>query len=228
MWEDIFFAFCIRTSPLLLLGTTQAGSWRAREDDGLLPASTGLDRKIPFVFLIMESCLISTTRDASASILQIPRWQSARVHSSASVPHHHCLFFKPEEKSSLQSKEQVKKRPHLSPADTNVTAGNAGSDSRHIIARAGGTGGVAAVWRSHGARSQEVKSWRSFPSKFGKVSSSPPPLLIRPVNLNHEIVWILLACSESGNVGCSCSKPDHYTVLTLTPLLFLKKILSHG
>lgn len=224
-----FFVFCICTSPLLLLGTTQAGSWRAREGDGLLPASSGLDRKIPFVFLIMESCLISTIRDASASTLQIPCWQSVRVRSSASVPHYHCLFFKPEEKSCLQSKEQVNKRLHLSPADTNVTAGNAGSDSRRIIARAGGARGVALVWQSHGARSQEVKSWRSFLSKFGNVSSSPPALLIRPVNLNHGIVWILLACSEAGNMWRSCSKPNRYTVLMVTTLLFFKKkYLSHG
>lgn len=161
-------------------------------------------------------------------ILQIPCWQSVRVRSSASVPHHHCLFFKPEEKSRLQSKEQVNKRLHLSPADTNVTAGNAGSDSRHIIARAGGARGVAAVWRSHGARSQEVKSWRSFLSKFRKVSSSPPALLIRPVNLNHEIVWILLACSEAGRIWCSCTKPDRYTILTVTSLLLFFIFLSHG
>lgn len=221
-----FFAFCMCTS-LLLLGTTQAGSWRAREDDGLPPASSGLDRKIPFVFLIMESCLISTTRDVLASILQILCWQTVHVHSSASMPHHHCLFFKPEEKSSLQSKEQVNKRLHLSPADTNVTAGNAGSDSRHIIARAGGARGVAAVWRSPRACSQEVKSWRSFPSEFGKVSSSPPALLIRLVNLNHEIVWILLACSEASSTWCFCSKPDHYMVLTVTSLLFFSHFLSH-
>lgn len=65
-----FFVFCICTSLLLLLGTTQAGSWRAREHDSLLPASRGLDRKFPFVFLIMESCLIFATRDALAGILQ--------------------------------------------------------------------------------------------------------------------------------------------------------------
>lgn len=120
-------------------------------------------------------------------MLQIPCWWSVRVRSSASVPHHHCLFFKPEEKSSLQSKEQVNKRLHLSPADTNMTAGNAGSDSRHVIARAGGAWGVAVVWWSHGAGSQEVKSWRSFLSAFGKVSSSPPTLLIGPVNLNMRL-----------------------------------------
>lgn len=68
-----FFVFCICTSPLLLLGTAQAGSCRAREDDSLLPASSGLDRKFLFVFLIMESCLIFATRDGS--ILQTPCWQ---------------------------------------------------------------------------------------------------------------------------------------------------------
>lgn len=73
------------------------------------------------------------------------------ICSPASVPHHHRLFFKAEKKSTLQSKEQVNKRIHLSPADTNMTVGNAGSDSRHVIARAGGVWGVALVW-------QKVKS----------------------------------------------------------------------
>lgn len=73
------FVFCICTSPLLLLGTTQAGSWRAREDDSLLPAFSDLDRKFLFLFLIMESSLIFATGDALASILQTPCWQCLYV-----------------------------------------------------------------------------------------------------------------------------------------------------
>lgn len=74
-----FFVFCICTSPLLLLGTTQAGSWRTREGDSLLPASSGLDRKFLFVLFEVESCLIFATRDALASMLQTPCWQCLYV-----------------------------------------------------------------------------------------------------------------------------------------------------
>lgn len=213
---ETFFLCSARAHYLFCsLVLTQAGSWRAREDDGLLPASSGPDRKNPFCVphngvlshLYHKRCF---GHYITNTVLIV------HVHNPASVPHHHWLFFKAKEKSSLQSKKQVNKRPHLSPADTNATAGDAGSDSKHIIARAGGAQGVDVAWQSHRTCSQKVKSWHSFPSKFGKVSSSPPAILISLVNPNNEIVWTLLVCSEAGSIWCSCLHPDHSTVLTVT------------
>lgn len=62
----------------LLLSTRQAGSWRDR-NDGLLPASNDLIEKSLLCLFTIESCLILTTRDASASILQILCWQCVHI-----------------------------------------------------------------------------------------------------------------------------------------------------